>query len=800
MDSKERLIILKSILGEYPKNRGNEITWGCPFCQQMGKDTHGDNFSFNLSKNAYACIAVHEHTKQISGLIRERLFVGNPQFRTRKIKTPQYLPLNEMPQEIIDYWAERKITIEALNYFKVKYDQANISMDFPTNTFQDKKKVLFHEEKNRSNAKQKKIGNNTVYPVNNKYEGQKKFIYLEGEPDLWCMYSNFPKEFFQEYYVATTLHGASHIPMLWKDVKYWNNYDEVYLCGDNDTVGQKAIQELKSIIGEKAKIIILPFKHQRLVNGLDVFYTSKDFNDWIIEGGTYLDFVNILSRDNTCSEELSKAVQEIRNHPNKLQLLIDDVHKLGVVGEETLIGIIFLSLLSYKFDTCLGFVVKGRFSSGKSHVLKTVASLFPQEQIIMISSFSKLALQYMLDLSNKILIQTEEPPADDPAYWEINSQLRQLISEGEITRAITEKNPQTNKQTTVHYKVKGPIVYGSTTTQAAIHEENESRLLVLQTNDTASHIAKVKDMLDKQVMGLWTPTSEQELIQAKWRRFITSLPSMKMNEIGLPFSDQLQMCIYGSDMIRDYVKLQKLMKIMAFFDESGNGNQVGKKGAQPVTSAVNVGIEAIRAGGNSTSGNDPPYLIFVQQKHYKIIYDLTRDFFNSKATKISQSVFRHYESVKSAFRQLSFTSQRVANTLIMTKRGANKLIRTWVEENMVILLEEKGERGANQYKVNEEWEVIDAELTPPEHINKEVGVNGKVIGPITTTNGYIKQQDGPKQGSVQETIRAVDNGTGGNKELDGQDINPISTIESQRDKDAYEKMKHLFTSPIEEEV
>ena len=718
-----RLEKLTQVLGEATIIKGSQYYFGCPYCIAKGGDPDRDDFGFDLKTEKYNCFADNEHTKLVSNSLRDAFY----QRKKGALKQHNFIDIEDAPQEVLDYLDDRKITARALQDLQVKWDRANLVLAAYTPLLRYKFKPIIGDE---FWASGKNTGETTTYSAT-VYNKQKNFLYLEGLPDIWSIKSAFPDEFFEEWYVSGTVHGCGHFPKSWQTKEYWKKFDRIILCGDEDEPGQKACAKLLAHIGSKTEILHLPFKHIRTIHGVEQEYHSKDFNDWIIEGGTYEHFERLINNQTEESQQIDKAVEELKNAPDKLKVLIDDVHKLGVIGEETLIAIIFLSLLSYKFDTCLGFVVKGRFSSGKSHVLKTILSLFPQEQIIMISSFSKLALQYMFDLSNKILIQTEEPPADDPTYWEINSQLRQLISEGEITRAIAERDPQTNKIVTVNYKVKGPIVYGSTTTQASIHEENESRLLVLQTNDTPIHIGKVKDMLDKQVMQLWTKKTDMDLTKAKWRKYITGLPMMKMGDIVLPFSNELQMSIYGSDMIRDYVKLQKLMKLVAFLDKSGTRELVGTKWEQPDTSHEFVEITPSSEIGNSTSRETPPLdddkWLRVEPKHYKTIYDITQEFFNSKATRISQSVFNNYERVRKAFRSLSFTAQRVATTLIMTKRGANKLLRVWLEENMVILLEEKGEYGALQYKINQDWEVIDAELTPPEHIGQKIDVRGKVI-------------------------------------------------------------------------
>ena len=86
----------------------------------------------------------------------------------------------------------------------------------------------------------------------------------------------------------------------------------------------------------------------------------------------------------------------------------------------------------------------------------------------------------------------------------------------------------------------------------------------------------------------------------------------------------------------------------------------------------------------------------------------------------------------------------------MSKRHANRLIHAWLEDNMIIQTEEKGEYGRCQYKVNEDWEVVDAELTPPEHINKDVGVNGKVVDGKEQVLAFLKDLHPPGEGEEDD--------------------------------------------------
>lgn len=566
---ESRLEILKKLLGQYPLPKANnEIVWACPFCQEIGKDTKGDNFSYNTVKNVYNCVAVSEHGRRIADLIRKELY-GTQKFKTRKIKDPVFVPLNEMPQEIVDYWTDRKITLEALEHFGAKWDKANVSLEFPTPSFQNKQKLLFHEEKNRSNTKQKKIGDNTTYPVYKEYKGQKKFLYLEGEPDIWCIYSNFPKEFFDEYYVSTTLHGASHVPALWKDPKYWDNYEKVYLCPDVDTAGHKAGENLKNIIGSKAKIITLTFKHKRIVNGIEVQHTSKDFNDWIIEGGTYEQFLGLLEVNSKYESVVEKAAWDFLKSPDMLNIFLQECIQFGIVEETNNKVQLFLEGCSRLTKQKNGGISsRGQASSatGKSTLYKMIGEKFFSDDFIAVSDFSEKAMFHLPENAwqHKIIMFEEDySQKENPSIESKQCQIRLAKSEGVIRYLYTDTSIK--PFVTREGKQEGPWSIWTTCTKMNIKDEDINRDMVHHFDESSAQTMAINES-QKQQGRYYSPHKEllEQFIKDKHRRIQQILKANIPDKIVIHDKHRIKFPAFLVRARRDYPRLQRYIEILAF--------------------------------------------------------------------------------------------------------------------------------------------------------------------------------------------------------------------------------------------
>lgn len=474
------------------------------------------------------------------------------------------------------------------------------------------------------------------------------------------------------------------------------NFENIYLCLDNDEAGQQTAQK---IINE----------HENTCN---ITLPQTDLRDYLREN-TISDLYNLLINTKSFNAKVNKAVEKLKRNPNKLQELINDVHKLGVVGETVNIAIIFLCMISHKLDSCLGFVLKGLYSTGKSVLVKAVCKLMPDGVVLPISSLAKKALNYMTDLSHKVLIETEAHRSDDIEYWEIDSQFRQLITEHEIIRAVPEKDEKTGKYVTSFRKTKGPISYGTTTTQDQMKDENESRLFVLRTDDSYEHLQKVKEMQDKQAMGLWILEEEEQLIISKWQKFVEQLPPFKLKDIIISYANKLNMKCFGAPVSREYEKLHKIIKIFTWFN---NLVAVSCKNGGAATEILdNTGLQV--SCGSTTRDR---YKLISTPEDYKSIYPLVKEFFDTRAEEVDQETQRDFERTKRILSQTpNWTRSMLGTALHKGRNATEKLITKWIKHTMAEESDKRGAHNAKQYQLNLDWEPLGAELVEPDDlINK----------------------------------------------------------------------------------
>lgn len=158
---------------------------------------------------------------------------------------------------------------------------------------------------------------------------------------------------------------------------------------------------------------------------------------------------------------------------------------------------VFNVLISHLLPYGTTFVVHGGSSSGKSYVLKQAFGLLPKgtdlgltephELVIDTTSLSKLAINYLGDIANRILYLGEIAPAvegqsdDDTQKW-----LRQLHSEGKVVRGVPERKNGEGPFEIHYYETVGPVVQVATTTKdpQSFCDENDNRTLWIMTDDS----------------------------------------------------------------------------------------------------------------------------------------------------------------------------------------------------------------------------------------------------------------------------------------------------------------------------
>jgi DNA primase catalytic core len=181
------------------------------------------------------------------------------------------------------------------------------------------------------------------------------------------------------------------------------------------------------------------------------------------------------------SETERTAALTLLRDPRLVDRIIEDVEKIGLVGEPANALVAYLACVSRKLAAPLAVLIQSTSAAGKSTLMEAILSLVPEEDRVQYSAMTGQSLFYLgeQDLKHKILAIAEEEGVRQAAYA-----LKVLQSQGELTIASTGKDPATGMLVTQQYRVEGPVMLCLTTTAIDVDEELVNRCLVLTINES----------------------------------------------------------------------------------------------------------------------------------------------------------------------------------------------------------------------------------------------------------------------------------------------------------------------------
>jgi DNA-binding MarR family transcriptional regulator len=241
------------------------------------------------------------------------------------------------------------------------------------------------------------------------------------------------------------------------------------------------------------------------------------------------------------------AAQELSQDPALLHRAIRALGDLGIVGEEENRGLLYLALLSAKMANPISVLVKGRSSSGKSFLVKTVLTLIPPRGYYELSSMSTKALVYAdLDFTHRHLVLYEEDGLNNE---EVLYLVRTLLSEGEIRYLTVEKTPQ-GKMAAREIHRPGPTGLITTLTKGLTKEDNETRTFSLYMDDSKDHTLRVVHALAvRESVGV-----RPEVEVAPWHALYEALPHV---EVVVPFAPAIARLLDAKDLPEDQTRLRR---------------------------------------------------------------------------------------------------------------------------------------------------------------------------------------------------------------------------------------------------
>jgi DNA primase catalytic core len=247
-------------------------------------------------------------------------------------------------------------------------------------------------------------------------------------------------------------------------------------------------------------------------------------------------------------EERAEAMALLRD-PDLLEHMLEDLDRLNSVGEEENKIALYLIMTSRLLPDPASATVKGESSSGKSHTVRHVAKMFPEEAIVEITGMSSKALYHFNEpVAHRVLIVCELPGAEEADY-----PFRVLQSEKKLVYWVSVKNPETNEWEAKRHELEGPISLIQTTTEAKIHEENATRCFDLFVDETAEQTARIAE---RQRHSHAAPSVDEEPIVRRWQnaqRLLERLP------VQIPFAPQIE---FPTDRIRARRDLPRFLALI----------------------------------------------------------------------------------------------------------------------------------------------------------------------------------------------------------------------------------------------
>ena len=182
-----------------------------------------------------------------------------------------------------------------------------------------------------------------------------------------------------------------------------------------------------------------------------------------------------------------KEAISLLSSKNLLITLNSMIGEAGIIGEDSNRLLTFLAGLSYKCANPLHVLIQSNSGSGKSHLINSVASCFPPEDIISFSRVTSKSLYHYRkgELLNKLVLIQDFDGLDQEALFA----LRELQSYGSLSSSVTFKD-RFGSLTSRVQTVEGHFAsFGATT--KTVYTDNESRSILLRIDESIEQTNKI---------------------------------------------------------------------------------------------------------------------------------------------------------------------------------------------------------------------------------------------------------------------------------------------------------------------
>jgi hypothetical protein len=256
------------------------------------------------------------------------------------------------------------------------------------------------------------------------------------------------------------------------------------------------------------------------------------------------------------TEDKRKEASDLGKDPALLYRIGLTLKTLGLAGELVNALLLYLILTSRIFEKILSAAIKGESSAGKSQLVEKILKLLPKEAYLCLSGMSKQALIYLQDdLRNRHVVIAEAVGMHGADFnW------RTLLSENVLEYWVVEKDPKTNENVTRKVRKEGPTGLITTTTNARLYHDNETRILTLSTDESDEQTQRVK-----MASAATYESGPSEVDLSSFINLQRMLAEQPSNRVHIPYATYLaeNTPIKPLRIRRDYTKLCDIIKVSA---------------------------------------------------------------------------------------------------------------------------------------------------------------------------------------------------------------------------------------------
>ena len=180
--------------------------------------------------------------------------------------------------------------------------------------------------------------------------------------------------------------------------------------------------------------------------------------------------------------------------PDLFDRIAADMSEMGYVNEDANKQIVYLAAVSRLLPQPLNVYIQAGSAGGKSALLSTLERLLPPESAIKAFTISPQAFHYVPEdgFLNKVFIMGEAIHDED-----IEAMVRQMQSEGELSRLVTLKDLKSGEYKARLLKKPVKMSFMVTSTALQLHPENASRCLILTVDESPAQTEEVQKWMGK---------------------------------------------------------------------------------------------------------------------------------------------------------------------------------------------------------------------------------------------------------------------------------------------------------------